>query len=138
MNSGRLAPWTAAALLAAMGLIAGSAAMRESVTYDEVTHIGAGVSYLQKLDMRMNPEHPPLAKVLATIPLVLRRARSDYADPSWSVSAHGWPSRFWLSTRRYSTSPGILARLPSVLWQLTGTPLRKLHPDFRRSEWPGT
>jgi hypothetical protein len=47
-----------------MAILAGGAARRESITFDEIAHIGAGVSYLQKLDMRMNPEHPPLAKVL--------------------------------------------------------------------------
>jgi dolichyl-phosphate-mannose--protein O-mannosyl transferase len=69
-------------LLLLMALLAGGAAWRESVTVDEVAHTGAGVSYLQKLDMRMNGEHPPLAKVLAAIPLVLRKARADYSDTS--------------------------------------------------------
>jgi hypothetical protein len=35
-------------LLALMAVLAGGAALRESVTIDEVSHIGAGVSYLQK------------------------------------------------------------------------------------------
>jgi hypothetical protein len=52
-------------LLLLMAVLAGGAALRESVTVDEVSHIGAGVSYLQKLDLRMNPEHPPLPKMLA-------------------------------------------------------------------------
>ena len=39
-------------LLALMAVLAGGAALRESVTVDEVSHIGAGVSYLQKLDLR--------------------------------------------------------------------------------------
>ena len=69
-----------------LGLLAGGAAWRESVTVDEVAHTGAGVSYLQKLDMRMNGEHPPLAKVLAALPLVLRRVRADYSDISWTFS----------------------------------------------------
>ena len=59
-------------LLGLMGFLAGGAALRESVTFDEIAHIGAGVSYLQKLDLRLNEEHPPLAKVIAAIPLVLR------------------------------------------------------------------
>jgi predicted membrane-bound dolichyl-phosphate-mannose-protein mannosyltransferase len=50
-----------------MALLAGGAARRESVTIDEVAHVAAGVSYLQKLDLRMNEEHPPLAKVLAAL-----------------------------------------------------------------------
>ncbi|MCU1271056.1 MAG: hypothetical protein JWN74_2350 [Acidobacteriaceae bacterium] len=76
-----------ALLLVLMALLAGGAARRESVTVDEVAHTGAGVSYLQKLDMRMNnEEHPPLAKVLAALPLVLRRTHADYADISWTFS----------------------------------------------------
>ena len=54
-------------LLALMAVHADGAARRESITFDEMAHIGAGVSYLQKLDMRMNEEHPPLAKVLAAL-----------------------------------------------------------------------
>lgn len=73
-------------LLALMALLAGGAARRESATIDEIAHVGAGVSYLQKLDMRMNEEHPPLAKVLAALPLVLRGAHADYSHISWTIS----------------------------------------------------
>src|SRR5580700_458935 len=74
-------------LLALMALLAGGSARRESVTIDEVAHIGAGVSYLQKLDMRMNEEHPPLAKALAAVPLVVRGVHADYSNVSWAFSA---------------------------------------------------
>ena len=70
-----------------MALLAGGAARRESVTIDEVAHLGAGVSYLQKLDMRMNEEHPPLAKALAAVPLVVRGVHADYSHVSWTFSA---------------------------------------------------
>src|SRR5712692_8105511 len=76
-------------LLVFMALLSGGAARRESVTIDEVAHIGAGVSYLQKLDLRMNVEHPPLAKVLAALPLVARRVHADYSHLSWSFSGKG-------------------------------------------------
>src|SRR5208283_320873 len=66
-------------LLAFMFLLAGGAALRESVTIDEVAHIGAGLSYLQKLDLRYNEEHPPLAKVLAALPLAVRGTHADYS-----------------------------------------------------------
>lgn len=69
-----------------MALLAGGAARHESVTIDEVAHTAAGVSYLQKLDMRMNEEHPPLAKVVAALPLVLRGAHADYSHISWTFS----------------------------------------------------
>src|SRR5919201_6670935 len=74
-------------LLLLMAILAGGAAWRESVTIDEVAHVGAGVSYLQKLDYRMNEEHPPLAKVLAAIPLAIRGVHADYSDISWTFSA---------------------------------------------------
>jgi len=81
-------------LLILMVALAGGAALRESVTIDEVSHIGAGVSYLQKLDLRMNPEHPPLPKVLAALPLVLRGARADYSHISWTFSEKFFPAFF--------------------------------------------
>ncbi|HEV7219841.1 MAG: ArnT family glycosyltransferase [Terriglobales bacterium] len=71
-------------LLLLMGVLAGGAVLRESVTVDEVAHIGAGLSYVQKLDLRMNEEHPPLAKVLAVIPLVIRGTHADYSNTSWT------------------------------------------------------
>ncbi len=77
----------AVALLLLMAILAGGAARRESVTIDEIAHVGAGVSYLQKLDYRMNEEHPPLAKVLAAIPLVVRGVHADYSHLSWTFSA---------------------------------------------------
>lgn len=73
-------------LLAFMAVLAGVSAHRESVTIDEVAHIAAGVSYLQKLDMRMNEEHPPLAKVVAAIPLVARGVHADYTSTAWTFS----------------------------------------------------
>ena len=81
-------------LLALMALLAGGAARRESVTFDEIAHIGAGVSYLQKLDMRMNEEHPPLAKVLTGISLALRGTRADYSHVSWTASRQFLPHAF--------------------------------------------
>jgi hypothetical protein len=82
----------AVVLLALMAVLAGGAALRESVTVDEVSHIGAGVSYLQRLDLRMNPEHPPLVKVLAAIPLVLRGVHADYSHISWNFSDKFFPA----------------------------------------------
>src|ERR1022692_2987928 len=89
-----------------MALLAGGAARRESITIDEVAHIGAGVSYLQKLDMRMNEEHPPLAKALAAVPLVVRGVHADYSHVSWTFSAgmfkqflDEWVFGHWLIAR---------------------------------------
>jgi hypothetical protein len=37
----------------------------DSAIMDEVAHLPAGYSYIAKMDMRLNPEHPPLIKDLA-------------------------------------------------------------------------
>jgi len=89
---GILSALLAVLLLALMAVLAGGAARHESVTVDEVSHIAAGVSYLQKLDLRLNPEHPPLPKVLAAIPLVIRGARGDYNHISWTFSEKFFPA----------------------------------------------
>jgi Dolichyl-phosphate-mannose-protein mannosyltransferase len=113
-------------LLAFMALLAGGAARRESVTFDEVAHTAAGVSYLQKLDMRMNEEHPPLAKLLAAMPLVLRGAHADYTHLSWTFSntifhqyLAEWVFGHWFLMRwndPYSTL--LWARVPMLLLTL--------------------
>lgn len=40
-----------------------------SPTTDETTHLAAGASYLGAHDFRLNPEHPPLLKMIAALPL---------------------------------------------------------------------
>jgi hypothetical protein len=76
----------AAALLGAMFLLAGGAALHESATVDEFAHVAAGMSYWQRLDMRLNGEHPPLGKALAGLALAVRGTHADYSSPAWQVS----------------------------------------------------
>ena len=111
-------------LLVVMGLLSGGAARRESVTIDEIAHTGAGVSYLQKMDMRMNLEHPPLSKVIAAIPLVLRKSRADYSHISWTFSGSGpfkqflgeWVFGHWFLMKWNQPRTTILwARVPMLL-----------------------
>src|SRR5580700_7783613 len=78
--------FAAAALLGAMFLISGGAALRESSTVDEATHLSAGLSYWQRLDMRLNDEHPPLGKLLAALPLAVRGTHADYSSEAWRAS----------------------------------------------------
>ena len=89
---GTLFSVAAGVLLMLMAVLAGGAGLRESVTVDEVAHIGAGLSYLQKLDLRFNEEHPPLPKVLAALPLVLRGTHADYSHISWTFSDAFFPA----------------------------------------------
>ena len=116
----------AASLLVLMAVLCGGAALRESATVDEVSHIGAGVSYLQKLDLRMNPEHPPLPKVLAALPLVLRGVHADYNHISWKICADFFPAYLgqWVfgewTLEKWNDSRTMLkwARLPMLLLTL--------------------
>jgi MYXO-CTERM domain-containing protein len=82
----------AATLLLLMFLMSGGAALRESVTIDEVAHIGAGLSYVQKLDLRFNEEHPPLAKLLAGLPLAMFGTRADYSSTQWNIGRRFFPA----------------------------------------------
>lgn len=88
----RVHEWIAVLLLLVMFVLAGGAALRESATVDELAHVGAGLSYLQYLDLRLNPEHPPLAKVLAGVPLVVRGTRADYSSNAWKLSDTFFPA----------------------------------------------
>jgi hypothetical protein len=58
------------ALLAILLLELTLSIRRETQTWDEACHIFAGYSYWTRGDFGVNPEHPPLVKLLATLPLV--------------------------------------------------------------------
>ncbi|MBI4527425.1 MAG: glycosyltransferase family 39 protein [Deltaproteobacteria bacterium] len=69
--------WLAAPTIALLVfcLLAISSALRNSPTVDEPVHLFAGYSYLKWGDFRANPEHPPLAKLLAATPLLFLNIR---------------------------------------------------------------
>ncbi len=58
------------ALLAAFALQGLLFITASSQTSDEAAHIAAGYSYLTRVDFRLNPEHPPLLKEIAALPLL--------------------------------------------------------------------
>src|SRR3989344_1057643 len=66
----RLTNLIAAGLLIFVFLITVFSMKDDSLTMDELAHLPAGYSYLTQKDMRLNPEHPPLIKDLAAIPLL--------------------------------------------------------------------
>src|SRR5215510_2092693 len=49
---------------------------RESQTWDEANHIYAGYLTLKDGDYGLNPEHPPLVKLLATFPLLWSKPKT--------------------------------------------------------------
>ncbi len=68
--SSRFNNLTAACLLIFVFCVTLFSVKDDSLTMDEVAHLPAGYSYLTQKDMRLNPEHPPLFKDLAAIPLL--------------------------------------------------------------------
>jgi 4-amino-4-deoxy-L-arabinose transferase-like glycosyltransferase len=42
--------------------------------------------------LRLNPEHPPLGKALAALPLVIHGAHADYSGAAWKVAAEFFPA----------------------------------------------
>src|SRR4051794_41125870 len=48
-------------------------AWRDSPTIDEAIYVGAGLTSLTRHDLRINPQHPPLAKGLSAVPLLVAR-----------------------------------------------------------------
>jgi hypothetical protein len=91
----------------------------ESITANEVAHIPAGLSYLQRFDARMNIEHPPLIKAIAAMPLLLLHAKADYGDPTWSArpgqqAEYLFGKKFFESWNANQGTLLFLARLPMV------------------------
>ena len=60
----------ATALIVIQAIITGFVVHRESLTFDEDNHMFAGYMMWHTGDYGLNPEHPPLVKLLATIPLL--------------------------------------------------------------------
>ena len=73
------------------GLITVTSFLQKSPTVDEPIHLFAGYSYLKWGDFRANPEHPPLAKLWAALPLLA----FDLKDPRQS-------SAYWNLIPQYS------------------------------------
>lgn len=66
-----------------------SVSSQESATMDELAHIPAGYGYLRYLDYRLNPEHPPLVKVLSAVPLLFIRPHFPVTHSSWVEDTNG-------------------------------------------------
>jgi len=81
--SNRLTYIIAGILLSIVFLLTFSSILDDSLTFDELAHIPAGYSYLTQKDYRLNPEHPPLIKDLAAIPLLFLNLNFPKAHPSW-------------------------------------------------------
>src|SRR5262249_6566783 len=67
----------------------------QSATFDEGTHLPSGYTYLALRDHRLNPEQPPLVKLLAAAPLLPLAPVFKTDDFAWSEA------RQWELGRRF-------------------------------------
>jgi len=81
----RLAPKILALMMAVFFVVSLLVSEQESTTMDEKAHIPASYSYVRYQDMRINPEHPPMLKDLAGLPLLALNPAPNMPkeDPLW-------------------------------------------------------
>ena len=72
-----------AAALLVYGGLAVSSMRTKSAVIDETAHLPAGYTYLKKRDFRLNPEHPPLVKELAALPLLWIEPHMREVSDTW-------------------------------------------------------
>ena len=88
--SNRLTNFIAGGLLIFVFLVAFFSMKDDSATMDEIAHLPAGYSYLTQKDMRLNPEHPPLIKDLAAIPLLfIKNIKFPSEIDAWQKDING-------------------------------------------------
>ncbi|HXV26603.1 MAG TPA: glycosyltransferase family 39 protein [Candidatus Paceibacterota bacterium] len=81
---------TAAAVVTFAVILALVSSAGDSLIVDEIPHIGAGYSYVSTGDMRLNPEHPPLAKSLAGLGVLgFADGTTAFASPFWTANVNG-------------------------------------------------
>jgi len=76
--------WYAVVVLALMLVLAIELivpASRQSMAFDEGCHAFAGYSYWTRADFGLNPEHPPLVKMLAALPLLSQASALSNSGP---------------------------------------------------------
>jgi 4-amino-4-deoxy-L-arabinose transferase-like glycosyltransferase len=109
-------------LLLAMGANLFSNAWRAAPTNDELVHIPAGYYSLVRPNFRLNPEHPPLVKMWACLPLLVIRPKifsppdgADEASPRFTVLA---AVEFWQANHDRFKAIVFWTRAPMVLFTL--------------------
>jgi len=76
--------WPCVALLLGVMMVLQISSVRgETQTNDEAAHLVAGYSYWTTHDFRLNPEHPPLSKLLCAAPLLALRLQFPDLPEAW-------------------------------------------------------
>jgi predicted membrane-bound dolichyl-phosphate-mannose-protein mannosyltransferase len=102
---------TALALYAALAV---TSERGKSAVFDEIIHLPPGWAALTLGDHRMNPLHPPLARIIAALPLAFMGVRADPDDLAWRTARPWEWGKRWLY--RWNDGDRLLfwGRLPIV------------------------
>lgn len=65
------------------------ASRTDSAIDDELAHIPAGYGYVSQLAYRLNPEHPPLVKALAMLPVLFLHPDFPTTSTAWTTAVNG-------------------------------------------------
>ncbi|WP_207946065.1 phospholipid carrier-dependent glycosyltransferase [Actinomadura sp. 7K534] len=105
----------AAVLLAQMAAAMLTAAARQSPTNDEPVYAGTGAYYVYEHDLRYNPEHPPLGKLLIGVGIALSGAHLDaaYTGGQYAAGRH-----FLYGSGNNAQRVLLAARLPVIVLTL--------------------
>jgi hypothetical protein len=79
-------------LLIVLAAELGLAATLDGVTIDELVYIGSGYRHLALRDFRLNPEQPPLAKIVGAVPLLALSPRVP--ETASGIDEWRWSFRF--------------------------------------------
>jgi 4-amino-4-deoxy-L-arabinose transferase-like glycosyltransferase len=117
----RTATLVACALLAAHAALAIHSLWSKSATFDETSHLPAGLAMLATGEARLNPQHPPLAKLLAALAASPLSPRIPLSLPAYEEGKE-WEFGRTLLFRSGNDPIALLraARLPTVALSLLG------------------
>ena len=121
MLHSRISYFIAYALLGVMFILMVFSARKESAIMDELAHIPAAYSYVALHDYRLNPEHPPLAKDLAGIPLLFLNLNFPLDVTAWAKDVNGQWTMGTIFLYESGNNPDQIlfwARLPLMLLAL--------------------
>jgi 4-amino-4-deoxy-L-arabinose transferase-like glycosyltransferase len=106
-------------LLVLMFFLGVGSLLNDSGTTDEVAHIPSGFSYLKYRDFRLNPEHPPLIKILAVVPLLFMNLKFPLDSLPWH-EANQWETGWEFIYRSGNNADTMLfwSRIPILLLAL--------------------
>jgi hypothetical protein len=122
-------------LLAIQTVLVAALLRRESLTFDEDNHMFAGYMMWKTGDYGLNPEHPPLVKLLAAVPILRERLWIPPLQGRYFKEESYLDGRDWLA-RNDGASQRMVFRMRLVVGLLAwGLALRAF---FAAREWFGS